>query len=316
MQRLGSDCRPLRLKSPQRWSPPPSAPGTMIDIWGVTWKRQPFGESGYYWEAVRNPLANATLADLDHFPWPDPLDPGFTAGLRAEAESLFTNTEYAIEASDGFCSFWEGACNLRGMEQLLMDLIVNQRFFAALMEKVLEINLAVAERFLEEAGAFIQIFRAADDLATQSGLLMSLPMYRARLKPYHRKYFDFVKSHTSAAILYHSCGNMANLIDDLAEIGVDAINPVQVSALPETAKLKSQFGDKITFWGGIDTQQVLPHGSVGEVTAEVRRRIRDLAPGGGFVLSAVHSIQADVPPENILAMAEAARKYGSYPISA
>ena len=110
----------------------------------------------------------------------------------------------------------------------------------------MSINLALAQRFLEEAGGCIQIFRAADDLATQSGLLMSLPMYRARLKPYHRKYFDFVKAHTSAAILYHSCGNITNLIDDLVEIGVDAINPVQVSALPETAKLKAQFGDKVT----------------------------------------------------------------------
>jgi len=90
---------------------------------------------------------------------------------------------------------------------------------------------------------------------------------------------------------------------------------VQVSAMPETAQLKSQFGDKVTFWGGIDTQHVLPHGSVGDVRAEVRRRIRDLAPGGGFVLSAVHAIQADVPPENIVAMADAAREYGRYPIS-
>jgi uroporphyrinogen decarboxylase len=315
MQRLGSDCRPLRAQSPRHWTPPPSEPGTMVDIWGVTWKLQSFGESGCYWEIARSPLADASVADLDHYSWPDPLDPGFTAGLRAEAESLFTNTEYAIEASSGFSSFWELACNLRGLEQMLMDLLLNRRFVEALMEKVLEINLAGTERFLQEAGPYIQIYRTADDLATQSGLLMSLEMYRSRLKPYHRKYSDFVKSHTSAAILYHSCGNMTNLIDDLAEIGVDAINPVQVSAMAETAKLKSQFGDKITFWGGIDTQHVLPHGSVDEVTAEVRKRIQDLAPGGGFVLSAVHSIQADVPPENILAMAEAAQRYGSYPIS-
>jgi uroporphyrinogen decarboxylase len=315
MQRLGSDCRPLRVASSRRWSPPPSEPGTLVDVWGITWKQQQFGESGYYWEIARNPLAEATVADLDHHPWPDPLEPSLTSGLRAEAESLFTNTEYAIEASSGFSSFWEPACNLRGLEQLLMDLVMNRRFVEALMEKLLEINLAVTGRFLKEAGSYVQIYRTADDLATQGGLLMSLDMYRSRLKPYHRKYFDFVKSHTSAAILYHSCGNMTNLIDDLAEIGVDAINPVQVSAMPETAKLKSQFGDKITFWGGIDTQHVLPCGSVGEVAAEVRRRIRDLAPGGGFVLSAVHCIQADVPPQNILAMAAAARRYGSYPIS-
>jgi uroporphyrinogen decarboxylase len=315
MQRLGSDCRPLRSKSPRHWSPPPSEPGTMVDIWGVAWKQQSFGESGYYWEIARSPLADATATDLDHYPWPDPLDPGFTCGLRAEAESLFTHTEYAIEASSGFSSFWELACNLRGLEQMLTDLVLNPRFVEALMEKLLEINLAGTERFLAEAGAYIQAYRTADDLATQDGLLMSLEMYRSRLKPYHRKYSEFVKSHTSAAILYHSCGNMTNLIDDLDEIGVDAVNPVQVSAMPETTQLKSQFGDKITFWGGIDTQHVLPHGSVEEVSAEVRRRIRDLAPGGGFVLSAVHSIQADVPPENIVAMADAAKRFGSYPIN-
>jgi len=197
---------------------------------------------------------------------------------------------------------------------MLMDLVLNQRFVEALMEKLLEINLAATERFLQETGPYIQIYRTSDDLATQSGLLMSLEMYRSRLKPYHRKYSEFVKSHTSAAILYHSCGNMTDLIDDLVEIGVDAVNPVQVSAMPETAKLKSQFGDKVTFWGGIDTQHVLPLGTEEEVTAEVRKRIHDLGPGGGFVLSAVHSIQADVPPENIVAMADATRKYGSYPI--
>jgi uroporphyrinogen decarboxylase len=315
MQRLGSDCRPLRSKSPRRWTPPPSEPGTLVDIWGVTWKKQPVGERGYYWEIERNPLTSATIDDLKHFPWPDPLDPGFTSGLRADAEALFTNTQYAVEASSGFSSFWEVACNLRGFEQLLMDLVINPSFVEAVMERVLEINLALAERFLQEAGTYIQIYRTADDLATQSGLLMSLDMYRSRLKPFHRKYFDFLKAHTSAAILYHSCGNITDLIDDLVEIGVDAINPVQVSAMPETATLKSRFGDKITFWGGIDTQRVLPCGSVDDVTKEVRRRIRDLAPGGGFVLGAVHSIQSDVPPQNIVAMAEAARRFGRYPIS-
>lgn len=125
----------------------------------------------------------------------------------------------------------------------------------------------------------------------------------------------FVRSRTAAKILFHSCGNITNLIDELADIGVDAINPVQVSAMPDTAVLKSRFGSRITFWGGIDTQHILPHGSVDDVTAEVRKRIRDLAPGGGFVLSAVHSIQPDVPPENILAMADAAAIYGAYPIS-
>jgi uroporphyrinogen decarboxylase len=106
------------------------------------------------------------------------------------------------------------------------------------------------------------------------------------------------------------------LLDDLIEIGVDIINPVQVSAMGDTAALKARFGNRVVFWGAIDTQHVLPHGAVAEVEAEVRRRIRDLAPGGGYVVASVHNIQPDVPPENILAMAAATRKYGRYPLEA
>jgi uroporphyrinogen decarboxylase len=108
---------------------------------------------------------------------------------------------------------------------------------------------------------------------------------------------------------------VAGLIDDLAEIGVEVLNPVQVSALGDTAALKAHFGDKVTFWGGIDTQHVLPHGSVADVEEEVRTRIRDLGPGGGFVVASVHNIQPDVPPQNIIAIAEATRKFGIYPLA-
>jgi uroporphyrinogen decarboxylase len=143
---------------------------------------------------------------------------------------------------------------------------------------------------------------------------MSPQTYRTLLKPVYKQYFDLIKSKTEAKIFYHSCGNVTQLIDDLVEIGVDILNPVQVSAMGDTSELKARFGDKVVFWGGIDTQHVLPHGSVEEVEAEVRRCIRDLAPGGGYVVAAVHNIQPDVPPENIIAMAVATRKYGTYPL--
>jgi uroporphyrinogen-III decarboxylase len=107
---------------------------------------------------------------------------------------------------------------------------------------------------------------------------------------------------------------ITDLVDDLAQIGVKMINPVQVSALGDTASLKARFGKEVTFWGGIDTQHVLPRGSVADVEAEVRKRIRDLGPSGGYVAGAVHNIQPDVPPENILALADAVRKYGTYPL--
>jgi uroporphyrinogen decarboxylase len=220
-----------------------------------------------------------------------------------------------LMADGGFKSFWELGYMLRGYQQMLMDLVGNPNFVSALMAKLLVINIAGTGRFLDIAGPYIHVFRAADDLATQKGLLMSPKTYRTLLKPFYKKYFDFVKSKTEAKIFYHSCGNVAGLIDDLAEIGVEILNPVQVSALGDTAALKARYGDKVTFWGGIDTQHVLPNGTVAEVEAEVRTRIRDLGPRGGFVVGSVHNIQPDVPPQNILAMAEATRKFGTYPLA-
>ncbi|NLI01254.1 MAG: hypothetical protein GX446_17375, partial [Chthonomonadales bacterium] len=116
------------------------------------------------------------------------------------------------------------------------------------------------------------------------------------------------------AIFYHSCGSVRRIIPDMIEAGIDILNPVQVSARDmDTAGLKREYGTHITFWGGgIDTQDVLPHGSPDEVRDEVRRRIGDLAPGGGFVFTAVHNIQADVPPQNIMAMHRALQEYGVY----
>ena len=312
--RLGSDTRALTSKGPSSWTPPPSPPRTMIDLWGVTWKKVFFSDACYYWETVGHPLAEASIDDLDRYPWPDPLDPGFTAGIAEEARALYENTPYAIMADGGFKSFWELGFIMRGFEQLLVDVAENPDFITALMSKLLEINIAGTGRFLDAAGRYIQVFRTADDLATQRGLLMSPVTFRRLLKPVYKCFFDFIKSRTDAKIFYHSCGNITGLLDDLLEIGVDAINPVQVSAMVDTAELKARFGDRVTFWGGIDTQKILPGGSVFEVEAEVRRRIHDLGPGGGFVLGSVHNIQPDVPPENIVAMAEAARRYGVYPL--
>ncbi len=312
--RLGSDTRALTSRGPSSWVPPPSPPGTNIDPWGVTWKQVFYSDDAYYWEAVGHPLAEATIADIDRYPWPDPLDPGFTAGVADEARALYENTPYAIMADGGFKSFWELAFIMRGFERILIDVAENPEFIKALMSKLLEINTAGTGRFLAAAGRYIQVFRTADDLATQQGLLMSPSTFRRLLKPVYKCYFDFVKSKTEAKVFYHSCGNITGLLDDLIEIGVDAINPVQVSAMGNTAALKARFGDRLTFWGGIDTQKVLPSGSVSDVEAEVRRRILDLGPGGGFVVASVHNIQPDVPPENIVSMAKAVRRHGRYPL--
>ena len=314
MLRLGSDTRPLGIKGPASWKPPASEnPDQFTDFWGITWRKANY-PGGYYWELYKHPLAEATIDDIDQYPWPDPLDPGFTAGLAKEAQELYDNTDYAIMADGGFKSFWELGYMLRGFQRMLTDVMDNTEFVLALMNKILELNIAGTSRFLGLAGKYIHVIRTADDLATQNSLLMSPKTFRTLLKPFYKKYFDFVHSKTDAKIFYHSCGNITGLLDDLIEIGVDIINPVQVSAMGDTAALKARFANRIVFWGGIDTQHALPNGSVKDVEEEVHRRIRDLGPGGGYVVGSVHNIQPDVPPENIVAMAEATRKYGKYPL--
>jgi len=143
---------------------------------------------------------------------------------------------------------------------------------------------------------------------------MSPKTYREIIKPIYQKWYKFIRSKTEAKIFYHSDGNVVDLLDDFIENGADILNPVQVSAIGDVDLLKRNYGDKLAFWGGIDTQKVMPYGTPQEVGNEVKERIRELGHGGGYVLSSVHAIQPDVPPENIVAMAEACRRYGKYPL--
>jgi len=169
---------------------------------------------------------------------------------------------------------------------------------------------------LKVGGDLADVVCTSDDLGFQTGPMVSPELYRELFKPRHKKFFDTVKKNTSAFVHFHCCGSIYKLLDDFIELGVDVIHPVQVAAKDmDSGILAPEFGDRLSFWGGIDTQRVLPKGTTEEVKAEVRRRIRDFAPGGGFILGAVHDIQPDVPVENIIAMYEAGREYGRYPIA-
>jgi uroporphyrinogen decarboxylase len=148
-----------------------------------------------------------------------------------------------------------------------------------------------------------------DDLGVQNNAMMSPATYQRMVKPYHHEAFKLIKRYTEAKVFLHSCGSVYKLLPDLIDAGVEILNPVQVSAKDmDTQRLKREFGDRLSFWGAIDTQHVLPYGSPDEVRAEVERRIRDLAPGGGYVLAPVHNIQADVPPINVISMYQHARQ--------
>lgn len=313
MVQLGSDVRPVTLKGPKNWVAPPSESGTRIDELGVTW-RPVSNATGFYWEQATFPLAKATMADLETCAWPDPDDPGRYEGLAEQVEHLYHNTPYALLGDCGYKNLWEPAFTLLGLDRALMDLVANEEFFHALMEKLFTITCAVTKRFLEIVGPYLTVIRTSDDLATQRSPMMSPATYRKMIKPYHKRYFAMIKQYTDAKIFFHSCGNIVGLLDDLIDAGVEVLNPVQVAAFRDPAEVKARFGHRLSFWGGIDTQWALPYGTPEQVREEVKLRIHQFGPGGGFVAAPVHNIQPDVPPRNVLALSEAVREWGLYPL--
>ena len=146
--------------------------------------------------------------------------------------------------------------------------------------------------------------------------MISPQMYRDILKPVHEDFIGFIKSRTNARVLFHSCGDVAPLVEDFIEIGVDILNPIQTStgSISDLPSLKKRFGKNLVFCGGIDTHRILPFGSVGDVRQEVKRVMQILGPGGGCMIGAVHTVMNDVPPENVLAMVDAVEEFGHYPL--
>lgn len=314
LRRFRVDFRRIDLGAPDHWKDEPVGEDGYRDEWGVVRKRP---KDGFYYDIVSSPLAEEdTLAALDRYPWPDPDDPGRCRGLGEQARQLHEETDYAVVLVVN-CAFFLRCAELRGWENFYMDLAANPTFVSALMERYLDIKLRTAELALEKVGENIDIVMvSSDDLGMIDRTLVSPQMYRALIKPLQKKTFDFFKARTPAKRYFHCDGAVYPLIGDFIEIGVEVLNPIQVSAagMGDTQKMKADFGDRLAFWGAIDTHQVLPHGSPEDVRREVRKRIRDFGPGGGYVVCSVHNIQPEVPPENVAAMFDEAYEFGRYPI--
>jgi len=315
LRRFRADTRGVpRPNAPATWRNQLQEDGTILDEFGVVWK-QPAGHSHY--EFLKGPFeGHPTLSDLQAFPWPDdPDEPRRVGGCREMARHLYEETDYAVVSAipGGFVTWSQF---MRGYEGWFLDLAADQEFAAALMDRVLDFLLALAGKLLEEVGPYIQIITFGDDLAAQNGLMMSMPMFRKLIKPRLARAFDFIRSRCDAKLWFHTDGAVVPLIPDLIDLGIDILNPIQVTAkgMDDTRRLKEEFGDHLVFWGGIDTQQLLPFGTPEEVRADVRRRILDMARGGGYVLNSVHNVQGDVSPENIIAMFDEAYSFGMYPL--
>ena len=247
---------------------------------------------------------------IARFDWPEFADEGIE-GLARRARALRAESDRAVVLN--FQSHLLAAGQiLRGFESFMADLVLNADVCDALLDILVEAYCERADQMFPSLDGCVDVVLVNDDLGIQRGPMLSPELYRKRVKPYQRRLFSHLKARSGAPLLLHSCGSIRWALPDLIEIGVDAINPVQVSAAGmDSAELKREFGRDLTFWGGgCDTQRVLGRGTPAGVREEVKRRIGDLAPGGGLVFCQVHNIQPEVPPENVVAMLEAAAEFG------
>jgi uroporphyrinogen decarboxylase len=317
MLRLHSDVRGVLDLEPEKVlmrNHERAAHSNCIDSWGSGQMEIKPGD----WFPGIHPLANArTVEDLDRYQgWPDMSDPSRVAHVRDTARQLARENEYAILATPWLLFPFERAHAMQGMETFLLNMAMDPDFAHALLERITGYCKQLMGHFLDELGDNVDIIKIGDDLGIQKGLMISPKMYRDILKPFHADFIDFIRSRTSAKILFHSCGDVVPLIGDFIEIGVDILNPIQTStgSIADLPSLKKNFGKNIVFCGGIDTHRILPFGSVEDVRAEVRRVIQILGPGGGCMIGAVHTVMNDVPPENVLAMVDAVEEFGHYPV--
>ena len=279
------------------------------DEWGVV-RTKPAG-GHYYVSKAPFEGSHLSVSELKRHKWPDPTDPNKIKGLKDEAQRLWEQTDYAIVLSLPGRLISLGQF-LRGFGPWMEDLVINQKFACGLLDIGLEIQMELCKRILEAVGNCVDVVYFGDDYGMQTGPILSPDLYRNIFKPRQKKLFSFIKTKTDAKILLHSCGSVYKLIGDFIDVGIDALNPIQVSAEDmDTKKLKREFGNEIAFWGGVDSQRVLPFGTRDEVRKEVKSRIDDLGSGGGYILAAVHNIQAEVPPENVVALFETGKEYSS-----
>jgi len=316
LEKLGTD---LRYCWPGLLPNSPITPGededTFYDSYGQVWKR-----ALPYYYAGEGILRDATSVDEieRRVRWPDLADPRWTQGVRERARSLREQTEYFVVmrmvASHGP---FQTACDLRGTETFLMDMALNPDFAYTLLDRV---TTAIEEltRLAMQAGGdyFDMIELPGDDYAGNTNLLISPAMFRKFIKPCLERLVNAVKEHNpSTKIMLHSDGAITKLIPEMISIGVDVIHPLEPLAATDLPAVKANFGEQISFLGGIDISHAMP-GSRADVIEEARLRISQLAAGGGYVLAPSNHLQADVPAENVATLFETARELGGYPVQA
>ena len=272
-------------------------------------------DGGLYYDIVSHPLDKDDFQEaLANYTFPNPNEDWRFDMLIHDAKAARVKGKLTVLM--GMCpGIYEVGSWLRGFERYLMDMLTEPENIDKLTDILSEMKAQYWGKALSIVGDYIDVINEADDMASQKSLMFSLDMYRKLIKPYHTRIFSRAKKAAPhIKCMLHSCGAVRELIPDLIEAGVEILNPVQYSADGMDLKLlKKNFGKDIVFWGGgIDTQSVLQNGTVCEIKNEAKKNIEILGVDGGFVFSPVHIIQSGVPPENIVAMIEAAQEFGKY----
>jgi uroporphyrinogen decarboxylase len=282
------------------------------DMWGIEWQYMLDAYSVY-----SSPLQNAkTVADIENHAWPDPYNPKLVTGLKERAKWLYENTDYVLVGDSIKGGILTKALQIRGYEQMFADMANNLEMAEALMDKLLDMYKHFWSHFLDAVGPYVQTVYFTDDIGGQSSMMISPDTFRQLVKPRLAKLIDHIKSCADVKFMYHTDGTVTPVIEDIIEMGVDILNPIQTSALGmDTSVLKELYHGRLCFHGAIDVQQMLPFSPTDEVRYDVARRIYDLGRGGGYILAPCHNIGSDVPPENTEAMYEAAQEYGRYPLN-
>ena len=277
--------------------------GHYVNCWGIS-----YTYSGVYWEISKSPLKDATFEEVKEYPWPDAsqIDKKNIDIIAEKAKSLYQDTDFVVVAGHPVYGYFELGCWLFGFDDFLYRLMIEPEtvnwFFERFHKYVLDVN----EIYYGKLGKYVHLTTSGDDFGTQNGPFMSPELFRKSIAPWYKKRIASVKSMCDAKYFHHSCGSVYRLLDDIIDMGVDILNPIQPgSAEMEPERLKGEYGDKIVFWGGIDEQNLLTQGTPEQVTREVRRVYEVLSKDGGYVMSPSHNVQPDVPPENIEAMYKA-----------
>lgn len=282
------------------------------DEWQIDYAMPLDGQSGY--SVVKHPLEQAaTVQEIEAFAWPDGADAARFSGFEEQVRFLAEEKQMGIILETNIGGIYEWPAWLRRTENFLMDLGDNEAMAIAVMERICQFKIEFWEAALSRVGNYVDLVRESDDLAGQNGLLISKEMYRRMIKPYHRRICETIRKHTNATICLHSCGGVWDLIPDLIDAGFTGLNPIQVgTAKMDPVAIKREFGKNLVLWGAACDSQYLPKLTPNQVKEQTRKNLEALAPGGGFIYSPINMIQADVPPENILAMVETLHEYGSY----